>query len=90
MSMLRSILCGKKEHFKSSFGKIEVYRKRGCMDTGRNPFKIVRNGKTLSFNDIGNLIFFEFDSDNDGKNELYILTYFSCEGRLEFYKIDDK
>ena len=90
MSMLRSILCGKKEHFKSSFGKIEVYRKRGCMDTGRNPFKIVRNGKTLSFNDIGNLIFFEFDGDNDGKNELYILTYFSCEGRLEFYKIDDK
>ena len=79
-----------KKCFKSRLGEIEVYRKRRCMDTGRNPIKITRNGKTLLFNDIGNLIFFEFDSDNDGKKELYILSYFSCEGRLECYKVDDK
>jgi hypothetical protein len=78
------------KRFKSRFGKIIVNRQQGCMDTGWNPIKISQKGKTLSFNDIGNLIFFEFDGDNDGKKELYLLNYFSCEGRLEFYKIDDK
>jgi hypothetical protein len=79
-----------KKCFNSRLGKIEVYQQLGCDDTGRNPFKIIQNGKTLSFNIIGNLVFFEFDSDNDGKEELYILNYFICEGRLEIYKIDDK
>ena len=79
-----------KKRFKSRLGKIEVDRQSGCIDTGRNPIKITRNSKTLLFNDIGNLVFFEFDSDNDGKKELYILTYFTCMGRLEFYKVDDK
>ena len=78
------------KRFKSRFGKIIVNRQQGCMDTGRNPIKIVRKGKILLFNEIGNLIFFEFDGDNDGKKELYLLNYFSCGGRLEFYKIDDK
>lgn len=80
----------KKEHFKSRFGKIEVNRQQGCMDTGRNPITILQNEKTLLFKDIGNLIFFEFDGDNDGKNELYILNYFTCGGRLKIYRIDDK
>ena len=79
-----------KKSFKSRFGKIVVSRQSGCMDTGRNPIKIVRKGKTLQFNDIGNLIFFKLDSDNDGKTELYIVNFFVCEGRLEIYKVDDK
>jgi antitoxin component YwqK of YwqJK toxin-antitoxin module len=80
-----------KKYFKSRLGKIEVERKQmQCDDTGRNPMKITKAGKTLLFKDIGNLLFFEFDSDNDWKNELYLLNYFSCEGHLEIYKIDDK
>ena len=80
-----------KKYFKSRLGKIEVERKQmQCDDTGRNPVTITRNGKNLTFKDIGNLLFFEFDSDNDGKTELYLLNYFSCEGHLEIYKIDDK
>lgn len=80
-----------KKQFNSRVGKIEVERKQmQCDDTGKNPVTITRNGKKLIFKDIGNLLFFEFDSDNDGKNELYLFNYFSCEGRLEIYKIDDK
>jgi len=80
-----------KKYFNSRLGKIEVERKQmQCDDTGKNPVTISRNGRKLVFKDIGNLLFFEFDSDNDGKNELYLLNYFSCEGRLEIYKIDDK
>lgn len=79
-----------KKYFNVSLGKIEVNRKQmQCDDTGHNPVTITRNGKKLIFKNIGNLIFFEFDNDRDGKKELYLFNYFSCEGRLEFYKIDD-
>ena len=80
-----------KKNFKSRLGNIQVDRQMmRCDDTGNNPVKISREGKTLLFKDIGNLLFFEFDSDNDGKKELYILNYFSCMRRLEIYKIDDQ
>jgi len=79
-----------KKSFKSRFGKIEVNRQTGCMDTGRNPVTILHNKKTLQFKNIGNLVFFEFDGDNDGKTELYIVNYFICDEHLEIYKIDDK
>ncbi|UII19612.1 toxin-antitoxin system YwqK family antitoxin [Fulvivirga ligni] len=78
-----------KKNFKSSLGKIEVERKQmQCDDTGRNPVTITRNKGKLIFKDIGNLIFFEFDTDNDGKNELYLLSYFTCQGHLEIYRIE--
>jgi len=85
------IICkvGKKS-FKTRFGKIEVNRQIGCMDTGKNPLRILHSRKTLQFNDIGNLMFFEFDGDNDKKTELYIVNFFTCGGRLEIYRIDDK
>jgi antitoxin component YwqK of YwqJK toxin-antitoxin module len=80
-----------KKHFNSRIGKIEVERKKmQCNDTGNNPVKIFRNGKKLVFKDIGNLLLFEYDSDNDGNNELYLLNYYSCQGLLYIYKIDDK
>lgn len=80
-----------KKYYKSRFGKLQVDRKlMRCDDTGRNPVTIFRNGKTLVFKDIGNLLFFEFDNDNDGKNELYLLNYFVCQEHLLIYKIDDK
>jgi hypothetical protein len=81
----------KKRHFKTQVGQIEVAPTQfGCDDTGQNPMKISRNGKTILFKDIGNLIFFEHDIDKDGKKELYVLDYFSCMGDLKIYKIDDK
>lgn len=80
-----------KKYFNSSIGKIEVERKRmQCKDTGSNPLKIIRNGKKLVFKEIGNLLFFEHDSDNDGYSELYILNFYCCEGKLFIYKIDNK
>ncbi len=80
-----------KKYFKSRFGKIEVERKEmQCDDTGRNPLTITNDHKTLLFKNIGNLLFFEFDSDRDSKKELYVFNYFSCEQHLEIYKIDDK
>jgi len=73
---------------KSSLGKIEVIRKKlKCVDTGRNPLKIHRNGKTLEFKDIDNLQFFEYDLDNDGNKGLYVLTYQSCNGLLKIYEV---
>jgi hypothetical protein len=80
-----------KKYFTLQIGKIEVERKQmRCDDTGYNPITIARNNKTLYFKDIGNLIFFEFDTNKDGINELYILNYFSCMGHLEIYKITNK
>ncbi|MES2560825.1 MAG: toxin-antitoxin system YwqK family antitoxin [Bacteroidota bacterium] len=77
--------------FKSRLGKIAVERKQmQCDDTGNNPLTITRDNKTLLFKDIGNVLFFEFDSDNDTQNELYVLNYFSCEKQLKIYKVDDK
>jgi antitoxin component YwqK of YwqJK toxin-antitoxin module len=77
-----------KKYFKTQVGQVEVERKQmQCDDTGRNPMKITKDGKSIYFKDVGNLIFFEYDCDKDGKKELYILNYFSCEGHLEIYKI---
>jgi len=78
------------KNFKSRLGKIQVERKQmQCDDTGRNPVTITRNREQLIFKDIGNLIFFEFDTDSDGRNELYLLNYFSCQGQLEIYRIEE-
>ncbi|MFH1320361.1 MAG: hypothetical protein ABII90_06895 [Bacteroidota bacterium] len=75
---------------KIGLGNLEVERKRlKCDDTGTNPITIYRNGKKLEFKEIDNLQFFEFDTDSNGKNELYVLTYRSCSGLLRIYKIDE-
>jgi hypothetical protein len=80
-----------KKYFNARLGKIEVNREQmRCDDTGNNPVTIIRNGKKLIFKDIGNVLFFEYDIDNDNKTELYLVNYYCCLGRLEIYKIDDK
>lgn len=60
-----------------------------CDDTGSNPITIERPEGNLEILNIDNLQFFEYDIDNDGKNELYILSYASCEGYLKIYKIEE-
>jgi hypothetical protein len=80
-----------KKYIKTQIGKIEVSPQQfHCDDTGNNPFRIERNGKSIYFKDGGNLLFFEYDSDNDGKKELFILNYHSCMAHIELYKIDYK
>ncbi|MBI4946415.1 MAG: toxin-antitoxin system YwqK family antitoxin [Bacteroidetes bacterium] len=78
-----------KKYFTTQVGKVEIERKQmSCDDTGYNPIRITNNNKSIYFKDIGNIIFFEYDSDKDGEKELYILNYFSCTGHLEIYKIE--
>ena len=59
-----------------------------CDDTGTNPISIDYKGQSLTIKNIDNLQFLEYDTDNDGKKELYILTYASCEGFLKIYKVE--
>lgn len=58
-----------------------------CDDTGTNPISIDYKGQSLTIKNIDNLQFFEYDTNNDGKKELYILTYASCQGFLKIYKV---
>ena len=76
------------EH-KTSYGNLTVdVQNAKCDDTGTNPITINHNGQILSINSIDNLQFFEFDVDENGINELYILSYASCSGYLKVYKIE--
>lgn len=60
-----------------------------CDDTGSNPITIERPEGNLEILNVDNLQFFEYDINNDGKDELYILSYASCEGYLKIYKIEE-
>ena len=81
---------GKVSH-KIEFGEFEVDRKREpqCDDTGTNPITIYRNNKKLAFRNIRNLGVFECDIDDDGKCELFILSFACCEGLLTIYKVTE-
>jgi len=73
----------------SSFGEIVITRKAGCDDTARSPFTLNYKGNFIYFKEIGNLNLYEYDANNNGKNELYIMNYYLCGGRIIVYKIDD-
>jgi hypothetical protein len=78
-----------KKYIPTQIGEIEVSpQELQCDDTGTNPFNIISEGKEIIFKQGGNLIFFEFDSNNDDNMELYIVNYFSCMKQLEIYKIE--
>lgn len=74
---------------KTSLGELIVHVKQlKCDDTGTNPVSLKRKEGNLEILDIDNLQFFEYDLNNDGQNELYILSYASCQGYLKIYKIE--
>lgn len=76
------------EH-KTSFGELVVHIKQlKCDDTGTNPLTLKRQEGNLEILNIDNLQFFEYDMNKDDKNELYILSYASCQGYLKIYKIE--
>ncbi|KOY86640.1 hypothetical protein AD998_11250 [bacterium 336/3] len=75
-------------NFNSTFGKIQVYRTHfGCDDTGRNPLKIVNEKSSLYFKNIGNLLFFEYDLDNNKQKELYVINFHCCTQRIKIYRV---
>jgi len=77
------------EH-KTSLGELVVHIKQlKCDDTGTNPITLKRQEGNLEILNIDNLQFFEYDINKDGKNELYILSYASCQGYLKIYKIEE-
>ncbi|MES2656639.1 MAG: hypothetical protein V4620_13675 [Bacteroidota bacterium] len=68
--------------------KITVHRQQlQCDDTGNNPLTIEYKGKTLSIANLKNIQIFEYDSDKNGQNEIYIISYMSCEGHYKILKI---
>lgn len=76
------------EKHQTSFGELTVnVQNLQCNDTGSNPVSLIHKGKELKINQIDNLEFFEFDRDQDNKNELYLLSYKSCMGYLKIYRI---
>lgn len=78
-----------KKHMQSEVGMVEISpQELQCDDTGSNPFRIISKDQAIVFKQGGNLIFFEFDSNDDQKKELYIVNYFSCMKRFEMYKVE--
>ncbi|WP_163217345.1 hypothetical protein [Bacteroides sp. 224] len=78
-----------KKYFQTDVGTLELKRESGgCDDTGKNPFEIQHNGNSLMFTNIGNLCFFEYDLDKNGKKELFVLNYHICASYLALYKIE--
>ena len=77
--------------YRTSVGKLVVHTKRlQCMDTGNNPITISHKNKKLEFNALHNIYICEYDSDKDGKKELYIVSYQSCEAHFKIYRIKRK
>ncbi len=75
----------------TSLGELIVHiKQQKCDDTGTNPITLKRNEGNLVISNIDNIQFFEFDINQDGKNELYILSYASCEGYLKIIKIQEQ
>ena len=76
------------DKYKSNEFNIVVHRKKAkCQDTGNNPITIDFEGHKLELNNLKNVQIFEFDSNNDGKNELYIISYESCDGLVQILRI---
>lgn len=69
--------------------KIIVHRQKlQCNDTGNNPLTIEYKGKTLSIANLKNIQVFEYDADKNGRNEIYIISFQSCDGRYKILKVE--
>jgi len=81
----------KKVKHNTSLGKLIVHvQMQQCDDTGSNPITIKRKEGNLMISGIGNLQFFEYDLNKDGKNEIYIISYRSCAGEVKIYKVEEQ
>jgi len=74
-----------------SIGNLIVHvRRLMCDDTGNNPLTLINNGKSIELRNIHNLMAFEYDSNKDGLNELYIVSYESCQATYRILRIRKK
>lgn len=75
-------------YFDSSFGRVEIeVPQLLCTDTQLSRLKLVREDGILSMGFGGNIQIGEYDLDQNGKKELYIFNFFSCESFFEVYQI---
>ena len=67
---------------------VDIKNPLGCGSCGNNPITIKdKLGKTLLFKNIQNVTIFECDIDNDKKNEIYVVSYYACGGKLVVYQV---
>ena len=63
-------------------------KKMSCDDTGNNPLTLIdKSNKKIMFKNIKNLIVFEYDIDNDGVKEIYIIDYIICQSKITMYSV---
>jgi hypothetical protein len=60
-----------------------------CNDTGNNPFEVQLDSGRIVFNEIENLQFFEYDLDQNGRNEIYVVNFASCMSYITILRIQD-
>lgn len=78
----------KKQNLITSFGKVTVTSYGSfCEDTGYNLVELYSEEGKLTFSGMRNVSIFEADADNNGKNELYVLTHQDCAQMLRIYRI---
>jgi len=75
-------------HFPMKNFEVIVHRQKAqCMDTGNNPITIVHKGKKMELFNLKNILFFTWDSDKNGSDELYIISYASCDGLYKILRV---
>ena len=75
-------------HYPMKNFEVIVHRQKAqCMDTGNNPVTILHKGKKLELLNLKNILFFPFDADKNGADELYIISYQSCDGLYKILRV---
>lgn len=78
-----------KETLEFEKGTVNIdFKGLGCMDSGINSFTLKNEQGVLALKDLANIQVFEFDLDDNGKKEVYLVSYTICIGHMEIYKIE--
>jgi hypothetical protein len=59
-----------------------------CNDTAKNDFELSNKSGKLVMKDLGNLHLFEFDLDQNGQKEIYLISYFVCLDQVSVFRIE--
>ncbi|MFT5819336.1 MAG: hypothetical protein ACI8ZM_000559 [Crocinitomix sp.] len=60
-----------------------------CMDTGKNGLGLKNDIGKVQFCELRNLKLFEFDLNQDGSKEIYVVSYATCAQFVSIYKIEN-
>lgn len=58
-----------------------------CTDSGINSIKVNYKDHYIFFKYLNNIKLFEYDLNNDGKFEIYIINFSCCDSKLKIYRI---